>query len=489
MVGADELLEEVDILSAIVVLDRDLICFDLGDDATLRCGDDIASIDSSAVFHAGSDIRSLSADQWNCLTHHVRTHQRAVRIIMLEERDHRGRDRDHLARRDVHVIDFFCVDVLDFATTTTYQDLRLCEVIVIGQWSVRLSDDVLILLISGQVIDLIGDLALDYFAIWSLDETEWCETTVGRERTDESDVRTFRRFDRTHTSIVRWMHVTDFEASAITRETARSERRETSLMCKTREWIGLIHELRELGCSEELLDRCSHWTDVDQGLRRDRLDILCRHTFLDHALHTRETGSDLVLDQLTDATKAAVSEVVDIVDLDTDLTASLVHLTAVVHEGVATVECCEISDRRDDVLDSEEILRQFVLDTELLVDLVAADLRKVIALRIEIEILDELESGFLRWRLTRTHLAIDIEECVVLIVDGVLLKSSHDGWEVTELTANLIITPTKRLQEDGDGLLTLTIDTDACEILLVDLELEPSTTAWDDLGSQYILIG
>ncbi len=130
-----------------------------------------------------------------------------------------------------------------------------------------------------------------------------------------------------------------------------------------------------------------------------------------------------------------------------------------------------------------------MLDTELLVDLVATDLCEVITLRIEIEILDELESGFLRWRLTRTHLAIDIKECVVLIVDGVLLECSHDGWEVTELTANLIITPTKRLQEDGDRLLTLTIDTDAREILLVDLELEPCTTAWDDLGSQYIFIG
>ncbi|CAB4572615.1 unannotated protein [freshwater metagenome] len=195
------------------------------------------------------------------------------------------------------------------------------------------------------------------------------------------------------------------------------------------------------------------------------------------------------MDQFTDASKATVSEVVDIVDLDTDLTAGLVHLTAVFHEGVATVQCREISDRRDDVLDGEEILRQFVLDTKLLVDLVATDLCEVITLRIEIEILDELESGFLRWRLTRTHLAIDVEECVVLIVDGVLLECSHDGWEVTELTANLIITPTKRLQEDGDRLLTLTIDTDAREILLVDLELEPCTTAWDDLGSQYIFIG
>jgi hypothetical protein len=206
-------------------------------------------------------------------------------------------------------------------------------------------------------------------------------------------------------------------------------------------------------------------------------------------LHTGKPGTDLVLDQLADAAKATVSEVVDIVDLDAYLTARFVNLTAVVHEGIATVECCEISDRRDNVLDSEEILRQFMLDTELLVDLITTDLCEVITLRIEVEILDQLESGFLRWRLTRTHLAIDIKECVVLIVDGVLLECSHDGWEIAELTSYLIITPTERLQEDGDRLLTLTIDTDASEILLVDLELKPSTTAWDDLRSQDILVG
>ena len=36
---------------------------------------------------------------------HVRAHERAVRVVVLEERDQRGRDRDDLRRRDVHEVD------------------------------------------------------------------------------------------------------------------------------------------------------------------------------------------------------------------------------------------------------------------------------------------------------------------------------------------------------------------------------------------------
>ena len=36
---------------------------------------------------------------------HVRAHQRAVRVVVLEERDERSRHRDELVGRDVHQVD------------------------------------------------------------------------------------------------------------------------------------------------------------------------------------------------------------------------------------------------------------------------------------------------------------------------------------------------------------------------------------------------
>jgi hypothetical protein len=68
--------------------------------------------------------------------------------------------------------------------------------------------------------------------------------------------------------------------------------------------------------AEELLDGGHDRPDVDQRLRRDRLDVLGGHPLADDALHAGQAGADLVLDQLADRAQAAVAEVVDVVGLD-----------------------------------------------------------------------------------------------------------------------------------------------------------------------------
>ena len=67
--------------------------------------DDVARVDRGAVLDAGADERRLRDHQRHCLPLHVRAHQRAVGVVVLEERDQRRRDRDDLRRRHVHVLD------------------------------------------------------------------------------------------------------------------------------------------------------------------------------------------------------------------------------------------------------------------------------------------------------------------------------------------------------------------------------------------------
>src|SRR5690606_41591469 len=80
-------------------------------------------------------------------------------------------------------------------------------------------------------------------------------------------------------------------------------------------WIYTLSLHDALPISEELLDRGHDRAHVDQGLRRDRLDVLRGHALADDALHARQTGADLVLDELADRADAAVAEVVDVVDV------------------------------------------------------------------------------------------------------------------------------------------------------------------------------
>src|SRR5213075_2507026 len=66
---------------------------------------DSTRIDRNLFLETRADKRRLRVEKRHGLALHVRTHERAVRVVMLEERNERRGDRDELLGRDVHVID------------------------------------------------------------------------------------------------------------------------------------------------------------------------------------------------------------------------------------------------------------------------------------------------------------------------------------------------------------------------------------------------
>jgi hypothetical protein len=74
-------------------------------DAGAAGGDRGAGVARDHAFHAGADERRFGAHQRHGLTLHVRAHQRAVGVVVLEERDQRRGDRHELLRRHVHEVD------------------------------------------------------------------------------------------------------------------------------------------------------------------------------------------------------------------------------------------------------------------------------------------------------------------------------------------------------------------------------------------------
>ena len=283
------------------------------------------------------------------------------------------------------------------------------------------------------------------------------------------------------------MDVTDLHLGAVTGDTTRAERGQTTLVRQTRERVVLVHELRELRGAEELLDRGHHGADVDQGLRGDRLDVLRRHALADDALHAGQAGADLVLDELADGAEATVAEVVDVVDLDADV--DLVAVLDALHRVLAVVQRDDELDRLDDVVDRQGRVVDRGVETELLVDLVAADLGEVVALAVEVEVVEQRLRGLLGRRLARAQLAVDVEQRVVLALGVVLLQGEAHRLELAELLEDLGLGPAEGLEEHRDRLLALAVDADADHVALVDLELEPGTAARDDLGGVDVLVG
>ena len=179
-----------------------------------------------------------------------------------------------------------------------------------------------------QVFDLVGDLAVLDAAVRRLEEAVLVGARVDRQRVDEADVRTFRRFDRAHAAVVRRMHVAHFEAGAFARQTTRAKCRNATLVRDFRQRVVLVHELRELRGAEEFLHRGRDRLGVDHFLRHERLGFRDRQALLDGALDAHEADAEGVLRHFADAAHAAVAEVVDVVhaafavaDADEDLAA------------------------------------------------------------------------------------------------------------------------------------------------------------------------
>ena len=105
--------------------------------------------------------------------------------------------------------------------------------------------------------------------------------------------------------------------------------------------------------------------------------------------------------------------------------------------GAAIVQCNQVLDGGNDVVDGEHGGVQGQLNTELAVDLVTTHLCQVVALGVEVEVVQQQARSFGSNLLTGTQLAVDVLEGFFLGEDGVLLECFLDGGETSKVLRNL----------------------------------------------------
>ena len=230
------------VLLARGVLDGDGVATDLGDGAVALGQEHVAGVAGGAGLDAGADVGRLGHDQRHGLLLHVGAHEGAVGVVVLDEGDQRGRDRDDLLRRDVHEVHLGRRHEVDLRRrpvgavdgahahagalrATAHEHAVLGQAALGVDRRVGLGDDVLLLLVGGQVADLVGDLAVDDGAVRRLDEAVLVDPGVGGQGADQADVRALGRLDRAHAAVVGGVDVTDLEAGALTREATRARAR------------------------------------------------------------------------------------------------------------------------------------------------------------------------------------------------------------------------------------------------------------------------
>ena len=208
-------------------------------------------------------------------------------------------------------------------------------------------------------------------------------------------------------------------------------------MGQTVERVGLLHELRQLRGAEELLQRGHDRPDVDDRLRRDRVDVLGRHPLAHDALHAVETDAERLLDQLAGRAQAAVAEVLVLVELGADRAAVEPErvggeVLRVLGHADHVRQRDELLHERQDVLGREHAAVVGHVDTEALVQLVAADLGQVVALRVEEERPQQVARVVERRRLTGPLLLEDLDQRLLLARGRVLLDRRPDEVRVVE---------------------------------------------------------
>ena len=308
-VGAGKLDQSVILQLTLGVADHHMVGIHLLHDTVVlgqNCG---AGVGSCLVLHAGSHDGLLGDHQRHCLTLHVGTHQSTVTVIVLQEGDAGGCDRNHHSGRDVHVIDLLSVDFQDLIAAAG-RNAGTHEVLALVQRLVGLCHNVLVLDVSGHILDLVGDdlflqvavLVIDLLdlAVRSFHKAVLVDLSVGCQIGDQTDVGAFRSLDGAHTAVVAVVNVADLETCTVTAQTAGAQSGQTALVGQFSQRVVLIHELGQRRRTEELLDGCHHRADVDQSLRGDDALILALqgHAFTDDALHTGEADAELVLQQL-----------------------------------------------------------------------------------------------------------------------------------------------------------------------------------------------
>jgi hypothetical protein len=111
------------------------------------------------------------------------------------------------------------------------------------------------------------------------------------------------------------MNVTNFEAGAVTIQTARSECGETALVGQFGQRIDLVHELAELAAAKEVAHDGGERLRIDElgGRHGVHVHVKQGHALLDQTLGAGQAHAALVGEKLAHGAHAAAAEMVDII--------------------------------------------------------------------------------------------------------------------------------------------------------------------------------
>ena len=375
-------------------------------------GNHRAGIFADLLFDTRADNRSLGMDKGHGLAHHVRSHQCAVSIVVLQEGNERSGDRGNLLRRNVHKFHFRGRHNGIVGILAAFYFIAN-EGAIGTKGRIALTDD-LAFFFFGREINNVFVLEvyhrIGYLSVRRFDEAEVVDLSIYAERGDKTDVRTFRRLNRAEAAVVGIVYVANLETCTLAGQTAGAEGREAALVRYFCQGVGLVHELRQGVRTEEGVDDARNGLGVDEVGRREHFVIADVHALADCAAHACQTNGKLVGELLAHGADAAVAEVVDIVD-----------------GGLAVNQFDEIFDNLNNIFVRQHTHVHIGRKVELVVDAVATHFTQVVTLFREEKVVDDIACAGIVGGVGIAELTIDIKHGLLFRVGGVFLQGVENN--------------------------------------------------------------
>ena len=146
------------------------LCIDARDLASRFGKHHRAGVCRNAPFNARSNERSFGFEERHALALHVRAHQRAVGVVVFEERNDACRNRYELLGADVHVVDFRRINFKDFVK---FSRSDAADELAVFNFGIGLRDCKAFFVVGGQIIYLVEDFSLFDFSVRGFNEAEF----------------------------------------------------------------------------------------------------------------------------------------------------------------------------------------------------------------------------------------------------------------------------------------------------------------------------
>ena len=334
---------------------------------------------------------------------------------MFQERDQGRTDGYHLLGGYVHVVNLVAAEQAGFAFTTAGNQI-FYKVAFVIQVGVRLSNNVVAFFDSRQVMNFVGYNTVSHFTVRGLEETVFVRLCVHGQGVDQTDVRTFRRFDWTYATVVGRVYVSNFKACAFTGQTARAECRDTTFVRNLRQRVVLVHKLRQLAGAKELFHCRRNRLGVDHILRHQGIQIAQRQTLFHRTLYADQANAELVFRHFANGTDTTVAEVVDIIDF-----------------AFTVTDIDELLHHFDDVFFAQDTGTFDFVAQQRTVELHTTYRGQIVAVFGEEQVLEQAFSRFTSRRLTWAHHAVDFYQRAQTVVGRVDAYSLRDVRTVIQI--------------------------------------------------------